>query len=259
MKQQDITIPKDLYSRAVSDFIDGNDSFKNKLEKKIKGEYSKDIIIKFGVDPTRPDIHIGHAVILRKLRQLQEIGCKVVFLVGDFTAQIGDPTGKSKVRPELDQKQVEKNMKSYLEQVGNILLTDEKHFSWIRNSHWFTSVSDIILPNNAKLEIGIKHDDKEVKVPMAANSFIGKAFYYQKHNMQLTHLKRKEVLAITLRGILWTLRHITHSQLIARDMFQERIKKGEAEGANEYVEKLDWYKANQKKIIKDWNMPDYNW
>ena len=227
MKQQDITMPKDLYSRAVSEFIDTNNDFKTKLEKRIKGEYTKDIIIKFGVDPTRPDIHIGHAVILRKLRQFQELGCKVVFLVGDFTAQIGDPTGKSKVRPELDQKTVEANMKSYLDQVGNILLIDKEHFSWVRNSHWFTSVSDIVLPPNAKLEIGIKHDDKETKIPMAANSFIGKAFYYQKHNMQITHLKRNEVLAITLRGILWTLRHITHSRLIARDMFQDRIAKGD--------------------------------
>ena len=65
-------------------------------------------MIKFGVDPTRPDIHLGHAVVLHKLRQLQNMGCKIIFLVGDITAQIGDPTGKSKVRPEIDFVEIEK-------------------------------------------------------------------------------------------------------------------------------------------------------
>src|SRR3989344_3696490 len=103
---------------GVSEFIDPDGKFKEKLIKKLKGEYNKDIIIKFGVDPTRPDIHLGHAVIFRKLRKFQDIGCKIVFLVGDYTAQIGDQTGRSKVRPEIDQKEIEINMKTYLDQVG---------------------------------------------------------------------------------------------------------------------------------------------
>lgn len=132
---------EDILTRAVGEFIDPDGSFKKKLQ-----ESPEKIIIKFGVDPTRPDIHLGHAVVLRKLRQLQDLGCKVVFLIGDFTAQIGDPTGKSKVRPEIDQIEVEKNMKTYLDQVGKILLTDPKVFSWIRNSDWYVSVNDIIAP-----------------------------------------------------------------------------------------------------------------
>lgn len=225
MEDKELVI-EDIITRAVSEFIDPDGVFIEKLRKKIRGEYPQDIIIKFGADPTRPDIHIGHAVVLRKLRQLQELGCKVVFLIGDFTAQIGDPTGKSKVRPEIDQKEVEKNMKTYLDQVGNILLTDEKHFSWVRNSHWFTGVADIVIPPDVKLEIGMKTKDGESKAKVAPNSFVGKALFYEKNNMQLTHLKRKEVSSVTLRGLLWTLRHITHSRLIARDMFQERIKSG---------------------------------
>ena len=67
----------------------------------------KKVVIKYGVDPTCPDIHLGHAVCLRKLREFQNLGCRVVFLIGDFTARIGDPTGKSKIRPELDQIEVE--------------------------------------------------------------------------------------------------------------------------------------------------------
>jgi tyrosyl-tRNA synthetase len=84
----------------VGEYIDPDGSFKEKLLKKAKGEYKKDIVIKFGVDPTRPDIHLGHAVVLWKLKKFQELGCRIIFLAGDFTASIGDPTGKSKVRPE---------------------------------------------------------------------------------------------------------------------------------------------------------------
>ena len=100
----------EILSRGVESFIDPDNSFRQKLVGKLTGEYTADIVIKFGVDPTRPDIHIGHAVVLKTLRALQDIGCKVVFLIGDFTARIGDPTGKSKVRPELDQKEIEHNM-----------------------------------------------------------------------------------------------------------------------------------------------------
>src|SRR5690348_17331264 len=86
----------EVLSRGVATFIDPQGVFKAKLLKKARGEFPQDIIIKFGVDPTRPDIHLGHAVVFRKLRQLQDLGCKVVFLIGDFTTMIGDPTGKSK-------------------------------------------------------------------------------------------------------------------------------------------------------------------
>ena len=94
---------EEVLSRSVSTFVDPQGAFKDKLLKKINGQYKKDIVIKPGVDPSHPDIHFGHAVVLRKMRQFQDMGCKVVFLVGDFTARIGDPSGKSKIRPEIEQ------------------------------------------------------------------------------------------------------------------------------------------------------------
>ena len=119
---------EELFSRGVANFIDPDNTFRNKVEAKLRGQYPSDIIIKFGVDPTRPDIHLGHAVVFRKLRAFQDAGCKVVFLIGDYTTQIGDPTGKSKVRPEISQQAIEENMKTYLDQVGKILKTDSSVF-----------------------------------------------------------------------------------------------------------------------------------
>ncbi len=210
----------DLLSRGVASFIDPEGKFKEKLLKKAKGEYPGDIIIKFGVDPTRPDLHLGHAVVLQKLRKFQDLGCKVVFLVGDFTAAIGDPTGKSKVRPEIEQEQVEANMKTYLDQVGKILSTDAKVFSWIRNSDWFIGVSDLIPKEGLNLSAWGRL--------INPTSFLGKALLYEKTRMQVTHLKKENILGVTLRSIFWTLKHITHAQLIERDMFQGRLKEEQA-------------------------------
>ncbi|NTV44288.1 MAG: tyrosine--tRNA ligase [Candidatus Yonathbacteria bacterium] len=209
---------EDMFSRGVETFVDPDDAFSKKLVGKAEGTYTDDIIIKFGVDPTRPDIHIGHAAVLRKLRMLQDVGCKVVFLVGDFTAQIGDPTGKSKVRPEIDQAEVEQNMKTYLDQVGLILRTDQAVFSWIRNSDWFLSVSDMAPKQGLLMRFGM--------TPVAPSSFVGKALLYENTRMQKKYLKRKELVDITLRGFIATLRHLTHGRLIERDMFQNRLKAG---------------------------------
>lgn len=126
-----------LLTRSVASFIDPEGQFKKKLEAKIRGEYTEDIVIKLGVDPTRPDIHLGHAVLLHKLRAFQDAGCKVVFLIGDFTSLIGDPTGKSKVRPEITMKEVRANMQTYLDQVDSILSLDKTVFTWTQNSRWF--------------------------------------------------------------------------------------------------------------------------
>ncbi len=186
--------------------------------------------VKAGFDPTAPDLHLGHAVILRKLRQFQDIGCKVVFLIGDFTAQIGDPTGKNKMRPELHQLEVRENMKTYLDQIqfGNILLTDEKHFSWIMNSDWFASVEDIIADSSKDIILGQVATTSGISnLEVAPDSFLGKAKIYQDSRMQLNILKRGRSEGITLINLMSILRHITYAQLIQRDMFQERIRKGE--------------------------------
>lgn len=214
----------ELFTRGVEGFIDPDGKFKEKVLQKAKGEYDKDIIIKLGADPTRPDIHLGHAVILRKLRKFQDIGCKIVFLVGDYTAQIGDPTGKSKVRPEIEQKEIETNMKTYVDQVGKILLTDKNSFSWIRNSDWFTAITDLELPEGFKVEMTCKEGHT---IPIVPNSFVGKATVFEKTRMQSVIPGFKGLISvITLKSLLWTLKHITHSRLIERDMFQERITSG---------------------------------
>ncbi len=208
----------ELFARGVAQFVDPDGIFRKKIEGKINGTYTKDIVIKLGVDPTRPDIHLGHAVALRKLRAFQDVGCKVVFLVGDYTAQIGDPTGKSKVRPEISQKEIEANMKTYLEQIGKILLLDPKVFSWMRNSDWFLNVTDIEPKPGSFVRVGV--------TPVSATSFVGKAAVYENSRMQKTHLKRSSILTVSLSRVLATLRHITHARLIERDMFQERLNGG---------------------------------
>ena len=216
--QEYLTDLNNFFTRGVEEVIDPNGLLRENIEKKKQGMYSNDIIVKFGVDPTRPDIHLGHAVALRKLRMLQDLGCKVVFLVGDFTAMIGDPTGKSKVRPEVDQEEVERNMQTYLDQVGKILRTEAKVFSWIRNADWFLSVSDMAPKESLLMRFGV--------TPVNPRSFVGKALFYEHTRMQKKFLRKKELVDITLRGFIATLRSITHGRLIERDMFRERIARG---------------------------------
>ncbi|HYC83400.1 MAG TPA: tyrosine--tRNA ligase [Candidatus Paceibacterota bacterium] len=210
----------DIVSRGMAEFIDPNKNFRTKL-----ASSPESVVIKFGVDPTRPDIHLGHAVVLRKLRQLQNLGCKVVFLIGDYTALIGDPTGKSKVRPEIEQAEIEANMKTYLDQVGKILRTDAEVFSWIRNSDWFYSLEDMLAPAQS-LEITDSHGASG-KMSFPENSFFAKAIVYENTRMQKALRPSQGVVNITMRGLLWTLRHITHSRLIERDMFQKRLEQHE--------------------------------
>lgn len=92
--------------------------------------------VKFGIDPTAPDLHLGHAVVLRKLRAFQDAGHQAVLVIGDFTAMIGDPTGKSATRPILTKEQVEKNAKTYLDQAGKIIKTDKESLEIQYNSQW---------------------------------------------------------------------------------------------------------------------------
>ena len=103
-----------------------------------KLQKGKPLIIKWGADPSAPDIHLGHTVILHKLRQLQDLGHEVYFLVGDFTARIGDPTGKSETRKPLSVEEVEKNARTYQEQVFKVL--DKKRTKVVFNSHWLSKL-----------------------------------------------------------------------------------------------------------------------
>lgn len=206
----------DILSRGVGDFIDPDGVFRKKLENN-----PEKVVIKFGVDPTRPDIHLGHAVVFRKLRQFQDLGCKVIFLVGDYTAQIGDPTGKNNVRPEIQFSEIIENMKTYLAQIDKILNLDKSVFSWIRNSDWFTDVSDIGLGLNPAENINIEINGIK---KIYQNDFVGKAELLRDSRMQLTHLNNQIIHTISLSRVLGTLRGITHARLISRDMFQDRLK-----------------------------------
>ncbi len=92
--------------------------------------------VKAGFDPTAPDLHLGHTVLLNKLRQFQELGHEAMFLIGDFTGMIGDPTGKTVTRPPLTEEEVQQNAKTYQEQVFKIL--DESKTTVQFNSEWMT-------------------------------------------------------------------------------------------------------------------------
>ena len=112
------------------------------LEEKIKS--GKKLKIKFGADPSRPDLHIGHSVPLRVLKQFQDMGHEIIFVVGDFTAMIGDPSGNSKTRPALTFEQTRKSAESYMEQAIKILDKDKTKI--VFNSEWLSKMNfeDII-------------------------------------------------------------------------------------------------------------------
>ena len=107
------------------------------LESKINS--GKKLTIKFGADPSRPDLHIGHSVPLRVLKTFQDMGHKIVFVIGDFTAMIGDPSGKSKTRPALTFEETRKSAETYLEQVTKIL--DKEKTEIVFNSEWLSKMT----------------------------------------------------------------------------------------------------------------------
>lgn len=117
---------------GVSEFINDEEMLK-KLKK------GKPLNIKLGADPTRPDIHIGHTVVLNKLKTFQDLGHKVYFLIGDFTASIGDPSGKSSTRPLLSREEIEENGRTYAKQIFKILDPDKTEI--VYNSSWINKLT----------------------------------------------------------------------------------------------------------------------
>ncbi len=165
MKQKkSISLSSDAFTRGADQIIGAED-----LERAF-GE-GKKLKIKLGIDATAPFLHIGHAVTLWKLRELQEAGHLVQILLGDFTTRIGDPTGRSKARPVLSPKEIEKNAKKIFSDIGKILLRDPRVFELRRNSEWYKK--------------------------MKTGEFL-------------------QILSL-----------VTHARLIERDMFQERMRRGE--------------------------------
>jgi len=97
--------------------------------------------VKLGLDPTSPDIHLGHTVVLRKMRQFQDLGHKAVLIIGDYTARIGDPTGVNTTRPMLSPDQIERNARTYFEQAGKVLDTSPQKLEVRHNSEWLEKLS----------------------------------------------------------------------------------------------------------------------
>ncbi|MGX4600482.1 tyrosine--tRNA ligase [Faecalimicrobium sp. JNUCC 81] len=122
--------------KGVDDIIDEKD-LREKLVKADKE--GRQLVVKLGLDPSAPDIHLGHTVVLRKMKQLQDLGHKVVIIIGDFTGKIGDPTGKSQARKALTTEQVLENAKTYEEQIFKVL---DKEKTEVRfNSEWLAKLN----------------------------------------------------------------------------------------------------------------------
>jgi len=121
----------DLLLRGAHEIISPEE-----LEKKLQRSLAtgQPLIVKQGFDPSAPDLHLGHAVTIRKLRQFQQLGHRVIFLIGDFTGMVGDPSGRSKMRPQLTREEVEKNAETYKEQVFKILDPAKTEIRF--NSEW---------------------------------------------------------------------------------------------------------------------------
>ncbi len=126
----------DIIRRGAEEIIPEDDLVK-KIEKSIKE--NKPLHVKLGCDPSRPDLHLGHSVVLRKLRQFQDLGHKAILIIGDFTGMIGDPSGKSKTRPSLTIEETREYGKSYYEQATRILSTE--NIRMVYNSEWLNTMT----------------------------------------------------------------------------------------------------------------------
>ncbi len=126
----------EIIKRNTVDVIE-EEELKKKLERSLST--GKPLRVKYGIDPTSPDIHIGHMVVIRKLREFQNLGHKVFFLIGDFTARIGDPTGRNETRPILSREEIKKNLTNYVEQVSRVLDVHKAEF--VYNGNWLSILS----------------------------------------------------------------------------------------------------------------------
>jgi len=164
----------ELISRGVEEIIPEQE-LRDKIENSIKND--KPLIVKLGCDPSRPDLHIGHSVVLRKLRHFQDLGHQAVLVIGDFTAMIGDPTGRNKTRPQLTIEDARDNAKTYLDQAGAVLNMDTLRV--VYNSAWLNkmSFSDVIkLSSSTTVARMLERDDfnkrYDSEVPISLHEFL---------------------------------------------------------------------------------------
>ncbi|MCX7771786.1 MAG: tyrosine--tRNA ligase [Clostridia bacterium] len=158
-----------IIAKGAAEIIELAD-LKEKLERARKEQ--KPLTVKLGLDPTAPDLHLGHAVVLRKIRQIQELGHKAVIILGDFTAMIGDPTGKSKTRKQLSHEEVLENAKTYKEQLFKILIPEKTEVRF--NSEWLSKLSfGDVLKLSAKTTVARILEREDFKNRFQNNSTIG--------------------------------------------------------------------------------------
>ena len=164
----------ELISRGTEEVIPLKD-LRKKLEKSIKD--NKPLTIKLGCDPSRPDLHIGHSVVLQKLRDFQDLGHQAVLVIGDFTAMIGDPSERNKTRPQLTLEEAKANAESYIEQSKVIL--DVKTLKVIFNSTWLNKMNfEDVIKMTSKYTVArmIERDDFtkrfESEIPISMHEFL---------------------------------------------------------------------------------------
>ena len=164
----------ELISRGAEEIIPEQE-LRDKIENSIKND--KPLIVKLGCDPSRPDLHIGHSVVLRKLRHFQDLGHQAVLVIGDFTAMIGDPTGRNKTRPQLTIEDARDNAKTYLDQADAILNMDTLRV--VYNSKWLNkmSFSEVIkLSSSTTVARMLERDDfnkrYDSEVPISLHEFL---------------------------------------------------------------------------------------
>jgi len=162
---------EDFFQKGIAEIID-----EKSLREKLKS--GKKLRIKYGVDPTRPDIHIGHAVSMWKLKELQEAGHTVIFLIGDYTTKIGDPTGRNSTRPILTDEEIKENAKSYFDQANLILDLSKAEVRY--NSEWLAELTfNDILQIAGKFTVAqiIERDDFEKRLKSGNDVGLHEMFY----------------------------------------------------------------------------------
>ena len=164
----------ELIKRGAEEIIP-EEELRSKLERSIKT--NKPIIVKLGCDPSRPDLHIGHSVVLRKLRHFQDLGHQAVLVIGDFTAMIGDPSGRNKTRPQLSLEEARENAKTYLNQSKVILDMNKLKVNY--NSEWLDNMnfSEVIkLASSTTVARMLERDDftkrYDSEVPISLHEFL---------------------------------------------------------------------------------------
>ena len=164
----------ELISRGVEEIIP-----KKELKQKLEESINKDtpLIVKLGCDPSRPDLHLGHGVVLRKLRHFQDLGHQAILVIGDFTAMIGDPSQRNKTRPQLTLEETKANAESYIEQAGQVLNIDSLKI--VYNSTWLDAMrfSDVIrLSSHYTVARMLERDDftkrYKAEIPISIHEFM---------------------------------------------------------------------------------------